>query len=353
MSLCPTRTAAGVTWLQGDYLGSASLATNAAGAKVSDQRYLPYGATRSGGVPTAYQFTGQRLDTGTGLYYYGARYYDAALGRFISADTVVPGAGSPQALNRYAYVYNNPLRYTDPSGHCALVDEGADGLCVRSTEDGGLQVVQGGSTFANDVEVGLANYFLSGNGSALNGIPVDTPGFFMRQSLQHVAAGLGYAQGGPDWSTSLADPMLVAAMAIGITKPGTGGNWLDSVPAAYQASVAQSYAGSPSLKTWGDARVIFRHWGGTAKESGSHWYSPSPYVRPGNARRFLALPSGNTAQNVSAFLVPAGTPVVTGIAAGKAADPLFGSYAKGGGAQIYVPDPSRLIFLGPVDVTAR
>ncbi len=120
------RTAAGVTWLQGDHLGSASLATNAAGAKVSDERYLPYGATRSGGMPTPYRFTGQRLDTGTGLYYYGARYYDAALGRFISADTIVPGAGSPQDLNRYAYTRNNPLRYTDPSGHYAVEEEPDD-----------------------------------------------------------------------------------------------------------------------------------------------------------------------------------------------------------------------------------
>jgi len=56
------------------------------------------------------------------LYDYGARFYDPALGRFISADTVVPGAGNPQALNRYAYVRNNPLRYTDPTGH--MVDPG-------------------------------------------------------------------------------------------------------------------------------------------------------------------------------------------------------------------------------------
>jgi len=49
--------------------------------------------------------------------YYGARYYDATLGRFVSADTVVPNAGNPQSLNRYAYTLNNPVRYTDPTGH--------------------------------------------------------------------------------------------------------------------------------------------------------------------------------------------------------------------------------------------
>jgi len=46
-----------------------------------------------------------------------ARLYDPVLGRFISADTVVPEPGNMQAFNRYSYALNNPLMYTDPSGH--------------------------------------------------------------------------------------------------------------------------------------------------------------------------------------------------------------------------------------------
>jgi RHS repeat-associated protein len=61
-------------------------------------------------------FTGQRKD-GTSLYYYGARYYDPMIGRFVSADTVVPNPMNPQAFNRYTYSLNNPLKYVDPSGH--------------------------------------------------------------------------------------------------------------------------------------------------------------------------------------------------------------------------------------------
>jgi len=49
----------------------------------------------------------------------------SALGHFISADTLVPDPGNPQALNRYAYVTNNPLRYTDPSGHANEEDAGS------------------------------------------------------------------------------------------------------------------------------------------------------------------------------------------------------------------------------------
>jgi hypothetical protein len=47
----------------------------------------------------------------------GDRWYDAQLGRWISADTIVPEPGNPQSLNRYSYVYNNPLKFVDPSGH--------------------------------------------------------------------------------------------------------------------------------------------------------------------------------------------------------------------------------------------
>jgi RHS repeat-associated protein len=53
----------------------------------------------------------------SGLYYYGARYYDPTIGRFISADTIVPRTTDPQSLNRFSYCINNPLRYRDPSGH--------------------------------------------------------------------------------------------------------------------------------------------------------------------------------------------------------------------------------------------
>ncbi len=101
-----------------DHLGSSSVATGSAGSTVGTQKYKPFGETRSssGSFGTDKKFTGQRLD-GTGLYFYNARYYDVALGRFVSADTIVPSMVNPQALNRYAYVLNNPLRFTDPTGH--------------------------------------------------------------------------------------------------------------------------------------------------------------------------------------------------------------------------------------------
>ncbi len=67
-------------------------------------------------LPTRYTYTGQYTHADQfGLLFYNARYYSPALGRFVSADTIIPPG--VQGLDRYAYVNNNPLRYTDPSGH--------------------------------------------------------------------------------------------------------------------------------------------------------------------------------------------------------------------------------------------
>jgi RHS repeat-associated protein/uncharacterized repeat protein (TIGR01451 family) len=107
-----------VHYLFADHLGSTNVTYNTATGSSTAQHYYPWGTVRPGpnnALPTGYTYTGQ-LDSGLGLMYYGARHYDPQLGRFISPDTIVPDPGNPQALNRYSYVLNNPLRYTDPTG---------------------------------------------------------------------------------------------------------------------------------------------------------------------------------------------------------------------------------------------
>ena len=113
------RSGSNVYWISGDHLGSASLTTSITGTKLSELRYTPYGETRytSGDTLTNKRFTSQEEQAGIGLYNYGARFYDPRIGRFLSADTIVPGAKNPQALNRYSYVENTPLKFTDPTGH--------------------------------------------------------------------------------------------------------------------------------------------------------------------------------------------------------------------------------------------
>jgi uncharacterized protein RhaS with RHS repeats len=67
--------------------------------------------------------------------YYGARYYDPAVGRFISADTLVPNPANPQTLNRYSYVNNNPILYTDPTGHVGEICLENPGVCTEGIRD--------------------------------------------------------------------------------------------------------------------------------------------------------------------------------------------------------------------------
>ena len=108
-----------LSFLLGDHLGSQAITADGNGAKTAELLYKAWGENRytNGATPTSYHFTGQREESTIGLYYYGARWYDASLGRFAQADTIVPQAGNPQNFNRYSYTLNNPVRYNDPTGH--------------------------------------------------------------------------------------------------------------------------------------------------------------------------------------------------------------------------------------------
>ena len=160
-----------VYYIHSDHLGSTNLTTDQSQQVVARQLYHPYGSPRwsQGTLPTDYTFTGQRDEAGLGLMHYGARFYSPRLGRFVSADSIVPehgdrqaaqwplrvgvfkpqdianvreenrqiaqygfwfqrepearqetahptGPTNPQELNRYAYCLGNPLRYVDPEG---------------------------------------------------------------------------------------------------------------------------------------------------------------------------------------------------------------------------------------------
>jgi RHS repeat-associated protein len=95
-----------------DHLGGVHVITDAAGVRVQLVEYTPWGeVSRSEGTADAdRRFTGQRLDPETGLMYYGGRYYDPMLARFVSADPFVPSPSNPQSFNRYSYVENNLYR---------------------------------------------------------------------------------------------------------------------------------------------------------------------------------------------------------------------------------------------------
>jgi RHS repeat-associated protein len=80
--------------------------------------YTPFGQTFSGTTNDPYMFTGKERDAESGLDFFGARYYASTMGRFSSPDPIgnsYADISNPQSWNMYAYVLNNPLKYTDPT----------------------------------------------------------------------------------------------------------------------------------------------------------------------------------------------------------------------------------------------
>jgi len=108
-----------INYLLGDHLGSQAITADANGGKISEVRYYPWGGDRYYAYTstTTFRFIGQRFESGIGLYFYNARWYDSSAGRFVNPDTIIPGTGNPQGWDRFAYVRNNPINRVDPTGH--------------------------------------------------------------------------------------------------------------------------------------------------------------------------------------------------------------------------------------------
>ncbi|MEE8339534.1 MAG: putative Ig domain-containing protein, partial [Xanthomonadales bacterium] len=125
-----------ITYLIKDHLGSIHTTVTESGlvAGSTGMSFGPFGARRSAGgfaplSPTAIMlqnmtttrgFTGHEHADGLGIIHMNGRIYDPKLGRFLQADPFVQSPKNSQSLNRYSYVLNNPLSYTDPSGYFSL-----------------------------------------------------------------------------------------------------------------------------------------------------------------------------------------------------------------------------------------
>ncbi len=126
----------GLFYFHSDHLGSATFLTHGnghanEGLKVANSTkfYTPFGEYRiqppsPTGDITDRGFTGHKHNDEIGLIYMNARYFLPSVGRFLSADTLIPDPANPQSFNRYSYVLNRSVNFTDPSGH--LPSDGCD-----------------------------------------------------------------------------------------------------------------------------------------------------------------------------------------------------------------------------------
>jgi RHS repeat-associated protein len=107
-----------------DGLGSVTSLSNSAGALANTYGYDSFGqrTASTGTLTNPFQYTGRDFDSETSLYYYRARYYDTTTGRFLNEDPI----GFRGGIDFYAYVKNNPITSSDPTGQAASGGAGTE-----------------------------------------------------------------------------------------------------------------------------------------------------------------------------------------------------------------------------------
>ncbi|MGH7991500.1 MAG: RHS repeat-associated core domain-containing protein, partial [Limisphaerales bacterium] len=162
-----------------DNLNTSSALSDSSKNQIEVDVYYPFGRTQTASPQASFQvsrrFTGQVFDAESGLYYYNARYYDPELGRFIQPDTIIPDLSNPQSYNRYSYCLNDPLRYTDPSGHGAI----GDALYNEGTFKSSYQLITMRDSFGwkvVEVPVGVLGIGVATADTALNFVSGGTKG---------------------------------------------------------------------------------------------------------------------------------------------------------------------------------
>ena len=141
-----TVTSSKTRYLHRDHLGSVESITDEAGVASEYLSYDPHGKRRltdwQAGTPatpaeTPRGFTGHEHLDAVGLVHMNGRVYDPTLGRFLSADPFVQFPETTQSFNRYTYVNNNPLSYTDPSGFGIWEGYGPEDYNAKTKNYGG------------------------------------------------------------------------------------------------------------------------------------------------------------------------------------------------------------------------
>jgi RHS repeat-associated protein len=137
------------TYYHTDALGSVVAASDSTGALLWRKEYAPYGQQLDSTAENEkVSYTGKEYDDVTGLTYFGARYYDPQVGRFMGVDPAGINVDDPFTFNRYAYANNNPFRFIDPDGRQAT-DTSCDETCQydidRQRATRGARIVREGS----------------------------------------------------------------------------------------------------------------------------------------------------------------------------------------------------------------
>ena len=132
-SLCNTQIfppGESISYFHSDLSGSPQAATDSSGNLLWKETYKPYGErltnaanSNAGAGKNKLYFHGKKTESingGVNLSYFGARYFDPSIGRFMGIDPEGFNPNSVHSFNRYAYGNNNPYKYVDPDGHSPI-----------------------------------------------------------------------------------------------------------------------------------------------------------------------------------------------------------------------------------------
>ncbi|MFA5144020.1 MAG: toxin TcdB middle/N-terminal domain-containing protein [Candidatus Omnitrophota bacterium] len=326
-----------VYYFHQDHIGSSNVITDSTGKQVACYEYKPYGEISkvNGSFSTDIRFTGQRLDSSTGFYYYGARYYDPEFGRFIQPDTIIQAPFDPQSLNRYSYCRNNPINYIDPTGHFLWFLAAIILAIIAGGVAGGIAAHNAGGNVVAGVAVGMLA------GAALACASILTAGIMAQAmgvtSLASMTIGQGALIGGTTGAMQGFGMGVVTGWAGGKGDAGdmlesgaSGALWgaatgavMGAASVAYAKGVESSRQASRALtervqtalstdnkpiispnkvNSKGDSpyinQKIYRVFGDGAKGDGIHWSPTNPDAVP-NYRIQAGLPNANSGRFVA------------------------------------------------------
>jgi RHS repeat-associated protein len=183
-----------ITYFHWDATGSPVAATDEQGNVVWRKTYKPYGEETQT-PPTSTEsrsFTGHVLDANTGLLYAGARYYDPTIGRFMAVDPAPFTEKNIHSFNRYAYGNNNPYKYNDPDGRCAMSATGSAAGAQAALDDCLAGRGEFGADFLDYALIGMDIAVPVGGGAKLGGKLLDGAGAATKSTATDAASkGLG------------------------------------------------------------------------------------------------------------------------------------------------------------------